>query len=269
MLHIRMIIADIDNTLVPKYGDVQPFTNQMIQAARKQGMLFGLASGRPLFHCIDLCKRWQLSIDFLICNNGCNIYDVKTQKIENADLLKPEWCKEIIDLMSSFDTNLMMYWDNKTYCTKQDDMVQDAGNVYHYDYVVTSDLSVYCKPIEKLMFRIDQNDIDQAEQVIRNHPSPYYKGFRTQPIMLEFCAKTVSKGNALKRYCAHKHIDLQEVCAFGDTENDEDMMRISGLGVCMSNGSASTKAIADALTEKDCQHEGVGSFIRDHLLAPH
>ena len=46
------------------------------------------------------------------------------------------------------------------------------------------------------------------------------------------------------------NIALEDVAAFGDTTNDNDMIAISGTGVCMCNGSDDTKAIADFITEK-------------------
>ena len=48
------------------------------------------------------------------------------------------------------------------------------------------------------------------------------------------------------------HIDLADVWVFGDTSNDNEMIRMAGLGICMENGSEDTKQIADMITEKPC-----------------
>lgn len=266
MSKIKVIVADIDETLVAKYQDVSDYEKRIIESARAEGILFGIASGRPLYHCKDLISNWGLKVDFLICNNGSNLYDFQTRREYDYDFLKPEWCKEIIDLMIPYHPNVMMYWNETNYVSKQDDMVLKAGNKYHYKYKIESDIRVFYKNIEKLMFRLDENMMDEAEAAIKKHPSPYYVGFRTQPIMLEFNAKNVSKGNTLKKYCEMHNIPLSSVCAMGDTENDEDMLKVSGLGVCMSNGSESTKKIANAVTEYDCYHDGCGRFIEDHIL---
>jgi Cof subfamily protein (haloacid dehalogenase superfamily) len=265
-MDVKLIVADIDNTLVKKYGDVSEYTKGIISKARKQGILFGIASGRPLYHCKELINKWKLETDFLICNNGCNVYDYGTNKEYNFDFLKPEWCKEIIELMKPFDANIMIYSEGKNVCSKQDEMVIHAGNVYHYDYLIVNDISYFYRDIEKLMFRLEEDKMAYVEEAIKKHPSKYYKGFRTQPIMLEFCSANVSKGKALNFIGELNNIDVDNMCAFGDTENDEDMIEIAGYGVCMLNGSDSTKKIATYITKEDCAHDGVGHFIEDNIL---
>ena len=265
-MDVKLIVADIDNTLVEKYQDVSEYTKNVIHKAREQGILFGIASGRPLYHCKDLVTKWGLEVDFLICNNGCNVYDYKEDKEYDFDFLKPEWCKEIIDLMKPFDCNVMMYYDQKNICSKADDMVIKAGNKYHYEYVIVDDIKIFYKDIEKLMFRIDEDKMEAAEEAIKQHPSKYYMGFKTQPIMLEFCSVNVSKGKALKFIGKLRNVDVSKMCAFGDTENDEDMIALAGVGVCMKNGSDSTKEIASYITKDDCAHDGVARFIENNII---
>jgi len=58
------------------------------------------------------------------------------------------------------------------------------------------------------------------------------------------------------------------VIAFGDNENDNPLLQISGWGVCLANGSDGTKAIADAVTEYGCLEGGAGHYLVDHYLKP-
>ena len=60
-------------------------------------------------------------------------------------------------------------------------------------------------------------------------------------------------------------IPMEELCTFGDADNDYDMTVAAGIGVVMANGSERTKQAADYLTE-DNQHDGVAAFIEKHLL---
>ena len=43
-----MIAADIDGTLALKGGDLMPKTREMLQELHRQGVLFGVATGRPM-----------------------------------------------------------------------------------------------------------------------------------------------------------------------------------------------------------------------------
>ena len=59
---------------------------------------------------------------------------------------------------------------------------------------------------------------------------------------------------------------MENVAAFGDTTNDNEMLEVSGLGVCMINGSDDTKAVADDITLKSNNEDGVGDYLRTHFL---
>ena len=59
-------------------------------------------------------------------------------------------------------------------------------------------------------------------------------------------------------------IPLDEFIAFGDLDNDIALLEKAGWGVCLLNGSDKTKAVAQAVTEYDVRHDGVGHYLEDH-----
>ena len=58
---------------------------------------------------------------------------------------------------------------------------------------------------------------------------------------------------------------LADCLAFGDADNDYDMLKEAGIGVAMENGSSLTKSAADYIT-LDCDSNGIGAFIDQHVL---
>lgn len=69
--------------------------------------------------------------------------------------------------------------------------------------------------------------------------------------------KAVGVAEYLKRY----GIDRSETMAFGDGENDMDMLSFVGIGVAMGNADASLKAAADYVTES-VDHNGIEQALR-------
>ena len=53
---------------------------------------------------------------------------------------------------------------------------------------------------------------------------------------------------------------------FGDSMNDESLIRMAGHGVAMCNGLEEIKKIANYVTDFDNNHDGVGEFIKEHVL---
>lgn len=69
------------------------------------------------------------------------------------------------------------------------------------------------------------------------------------PYFIEFLRPDVSKGSGLVKLCAHLNIDIQQVVAFGDGNNDQEMLTFAGIGVAMKNATPTAKAAADVVLE--------------------
>ena len=87
-----------------------------------------------------------------------------------------------------------------------------------------------------------------------------YKG------MLDFMPKGCDKGLAVKALADIWGIKPEECVATGDELNDAPMLKAAGLGVAMKNGREELKSIADAVTDADNDHGGVGETIRRYCL---
>ena len=60
-------------------------------------------------------------------------------------------------------------------------------------------------------------------------------------------------------------IELARTAGFGDSNNDEDMLRTVGCGVAMGNAKECVKQVADAITDTN-EEDGVATFIEKHVL---
>ncbi|MBQ2213265.1 MAG: HAD hydrolase family protein, partial [Erysipelotrichaceae bacterium] len=79
---------------------------------------------------------------------------------------------------------------------------------------------------------------------------------QTAPFYLEVCPAAVNKGVGLLAVCGALGIDPAQAIAFGDSQNDTEMMNFAGLSVCMGNGTDDIKAISDYVTGK-CSEDGI------------
>ena len=66
-----------------------------------------------------------------------------------------------------------------------------------------------------------------------------------------------------KKICELNDLDIKDVMAFGDTSNDNDMLKVAGCGVCMINGTDDTKACANAITKQDNDHDGLAIYLEE------
>ena len=60
---VKLIVCDIDNTLVPKHKKPSERSLKCIHEFEKRGILFGLASGRHYDGLKDLANQWGIHVD--------------------------------------------------------------------------------------------------------------------------------------------------------------------------------------------------------------
>lgn len=269
----RLVICDLDNTLVGHGmgSKITERTQAMIRCLHRHGVRFGIASGRPLDELYAYAKVWDLEreISVLVCLNGSELWDGSTRKVFSYYKMKKEWIKEVIDLLAPFDLNPYIYYQGAFLCKRDDSDVEESARRVHKSLIVANDISeLYQEDNAKIMFRVKEDQMEEVERFLEEHPSPYYHGFKTQKTLLEVANRKVSKAYAIEKYCEYHGIALSQVIAFGDTSNDNDMLMAAGTGVSLINGSDDTKAIADDITEHTSDEDGVAIYMEEHYFKP-
>jgi hypothetical protein len=81
------------------------------------------------------------------------------------------------------------------------------------------------------------------------------------PFFVEYLMPNNTKGTAVEALCQHLGISLSEVVAFGDGENDAEMLEAVGKGVAMKNARPKAKACANEVTEFTNDEDGVATHL--------
>ena len=76
------------------------------------------------------------------------------------------------------------------------------------------------------------------------------------PLGHDIISSDGGKKNAMLEIIRRYGIRPEETIAFGDSENDLEMLRTAGIGVAMGNGTPEAKAAADYVTA-DCDEDGL------------
>ncbi len=87
---------------------------------------------------------------------------------------------------------------------------------------------------------------------------------KSDPNFLEFIPEHSTKGTGLAALCRSIGCSIDNAIAFGDAENDLDMIRKAGLGVAMKNGFEIVKENADLVTLTN-EEDGVAVVVEKFL----
>lgn len=66
--------------------------------------------------------------------------------------------------------------------------------------------------------------------------------------LIDLIPNGIGKSSGLRDICAYFGISPEETMAFGDGQNDLDLMEAAGIAVAMENGAENVKALADYVT---------------------
>lgn len=268
--NVKLIIADIDGTLVNEARDMQDITRKVLFDLHRRGVLLGIASGRPLGeHIYEAASEWGITFPFdvWIGMNGGQLQDNVSGQRKDFCCLQPAEIREIIQLMEPMDANPFIYVGEDMLSLYIDRDMTASMKRHNIQCSTVKDISdFWAHETNKILFRLKSAEqMPEVEKYLAAHRSDKYAFFKTQPTMMEFQDARISKSVAMQEFCRDNGIAMNEVMAFGDTTNDNEMLRDAGWGVCLCQGSDDTKACADALTDYSNDEDGMGRYLLDHV----
>lgn len=255
MENVRMLVFDVDGTLVPR-GDnkVVPSALDAINQAKAKGIQILLATGRSYFFVIDNVKQ-SIHPDYYVTVNGSCLIDENEKIIERHDIPKDvakrfaEYCRE-----HHYPVGFKYAEGIGTYAGYMEFVepyigLEHPGRIFIFDDYDMSHLEqenplgiFLVAPTEK------QQEIQAVfpELVIALAYEDAYDIYRVG----------VDKTKTIESVMNKLGISWDQVISFGDGENDIEMLQKAGIGVAMGNASDVVKQHADFIAD-DILSDGV------------
>jgi len=172
--------------------------------------------------------------------------------------------------------SVVAFCEEKIVCEKRDaqtDLVMEYGEA---EPISVPKLSLYEKKPNKMILFWDEETNgskyenfarfrEEAEKMLGN-----YDVDMTVAVdgMLEFLPKGASKGAAVKRACERiLNVEMENVLAIGDAENDLDLLKMAGTSVAVANAKDSVKKVATFTTNATNEEGAVGEAIEKFVFA--
>lgn len=270
-MHYKLILSDIDGTLLNKGKRLLPQTEQTIRDLVASGCLFATASVRT--------KAFtEKSIKSLmdICCGNIYISGALVETFEGAVILDRPFEEDEVSLLMNQCLKLQISFccvsNDNAVATVFQRGVEGPFNSYHGEYEEKSiidacAIKVYCfVAVAKNTKPVVDFAMDKGLDV---EASPSLLDPKTGLEEIFFLKKGVNKGSALRCLASHYGVDLSKTIAIGDDPwVDGPMIEIAGTGVAMRNAPSSLRSSANYTTEKDNNEDGIGSFLRPFFGLP-
>ena len=266
---ITLVATDLDGTLLNNKKQVTPATRAAMKQLKNHGILFGIASGRPVESGQILVKDWGLESDisFLIGMNGGVIYDMRTGQKEQFHLMDGELILEIMDHFKDMDVIFQVMVGNDRYVNKSTEETRAHAKLFGENEILV-DLKEFVKgrKVNKLILYMDPSYMDAVKALDETFSNPKYTSFATANNLYEYVDPAINKGFGIQKICEHFGITPDHVVAFGDASNDKEMIEYVGCGVAMQNASDDIKAVADVVSEYTNEQDALAHFVNDRIL---
>lgn len=269
-MSIKLIAIDIDGTLINSNFQVTPEVHDAIQQAKQQGVKIVLCTGRPIAGVQKLLKELDLfsGEDFVITYNGSLVQNTRTKETISSFSLTYEDYLDIDFLARKLNLHVHTEDEDTIYTANRDISPYTIHEAHLTDMPVKYRTQEEMSPDLSYIKMIIVDEPDLIDAAVPHIPTIYqekYNIVKSAPFFLEFVNKAAHKGSGLKRLADHLQLDVSEVMAIGDNENDLSMIQYAGLGVAMGNAVDSVKQQADAMTLSNDEH-GVAEAIKKYVL---
>ena len=266
---LKLVFVDLDGTFCDSQKNIPERNLRALDLAAEKGVQFVPCTGRNI-NGLPVELSGAACVHYAICGNGASVMDVRTGEalhtiaIDRARIIA--LYQRVRDLPCTIDVfsgdKILLERSRAKYIDEAcgDDLV-------HRDYFYrlrtmwdgTFEEMIDRGPVTKINF-LTSSDEDKATVRAAVDEVGGLGWTYSLPMNTEVQVAGVNKGAAVQWLCAHLGIDVADVAAFGDGENDTEMIRVAGDGVAMGNACADVKAVADHECA-GCDEGGVGLYL--------
>jgi Cof subfamily protein (haloacid dehalogenase superfamily) len=261
----RLMAVDIDGTLLDNNGTLTENTKNTIRRGVDNGLIFTIATGRPIQGVEYLNKMLELDVPF-ITYNGAMVVMGTSKKIIYEQKLSSTDTRSIIELGEKYGVTVMVWKNNGLYVRKLDERVHQYKKISGVEPVVIESMDELVEGgATKALWYDEAEKIEKYQQQVGSFLSVSINYHTSRPYFLEFVDKYASKAIAMEKLGEHFGISHSEMIAVGDGYNDLSMIEYAGLGVAMENAPDAIKEKADFITLSN-EEDGVAHVINKFVL---
>lgn len=295
---VRLVALDLDGTLLNRRSQITPRTRSAVLTASQQGVVVVPATGRALATLPPEVAQLP-GVRYVLTTNGAAVWDLGSEPMSSvysryADaekrqitqpicllqrLFPPQKAREVFGLCQQYEGELTVFSDGRAIKDRESQDLAAARMARHcsteadqpYDgrFTVVPDLAEWMSreahAIEK--FCLFFGSAEKAQAALPAFRQ--LKGVEVvqgSPDNVEVTAQGVDKGEALLALADQLGIPRSETMAVGDSENDRALLEKAGVSAAMANAMPSIQALADYVSQADCDADGVAELFEKLVL---
>jgi len=266
---ISLLAFDLDGTLLNSAHEISPFTLQTIRTLMAKGVRVTISTGRTPAMQQAYIALLGLKGPYM-ASNGALIIDSRDNSLLHSQPISETVLRDLCVYGKENQLHLCLQALETFFITRENPRLKI---VQEYDRVaakfgmppvplreLTADYSNYDNsPTYKVLLYVPEEDkhrrlVSYLDQV------PHLVYTFSEPNLFEVTPRGTDKGAGIRRIADFHGIPLEEVCSFGDYDNDIPIFALAGVSVAMGNASPRLKARAMYITDTN-DDDGIGKAL--------
>jgi len=264
---IRLLLADVDGTLVTNEKELTPRAIEAVHALDAHGVLFAITSGRPPRGMSMLVGPLSIETPIAAFNGGLMVQPDMTvieQRLIPEPLVEP-----ILSLLEAHGLVTWIYRGAQWYVRdpKGPHVDREAATVGFQPTVTETYDNLHDQVVKIVGVSDDRDAMNGATDAAREQFGDQVTAAQSQPYYLDVTHPQANKGEVAKYLSGRFGIPPAEIATIGDMPNDVLMFAHSGLSIAMGNASAEVQRAARRVTTTN-QDEGFANAVERFILPP-
>ena len=267
----KLIALDLDDTLLTKELKITPITVKALRDAAAKGIYIVPCSGRAENGILQFVRTLEVAGTkegrYVIALNGSEIFDLHTRTTIYSRKVPFDVLEFVYDEALKRGLPCQVYNSTTTFANVDNEFTHIDAKLCKLNMEIVPEFREFLKPGHtKMLVPGDEKVIAEFCAFLKRELDGRAVIFTSKPYFLEVMPPNCGKGEAIEWLANHLGIDNSKTMAFGDSMNDESMIRMTGYSVAMCNGLEYIQDIAKFVTRKSNEEDGIGDFINSFVL---
>ena len=228
---IKMVVTDMDGTLLNSNHEVSDWFFTLFDALRKRDVLFVAASGRQYLSIIEKLHLIKDDIIVIAENGG---FAIQNGKELVSSPLPHQTKNEVISILHRIANIHPVLCGKDSAYILGNSLFEKKLQEYYSNYKILDNLSDFDGEILKIAIY----HFESSEKYIYPKVSFLEKDLQVKisgANWVDISSKNAHKGFALKKVMEQNHIKPEELLVFGDYNNDLEMLALTANSFAMAN----------------------------------
>lgn len=235
-----------------------------IAAARAAGIRVVIATGRMFRSALPYAQAAGID-EPVVCYQGAAVVDPSTGVFLRHEPIPVELARDAVAAVQAHGFTLNAYVDDELYVGEITPEAHRYASFQHIPIHDVGDLLAWLdKPPTKLVTIGASDELDGLKGELKQAFDDVLHISKSLPIFLELSRKGVTKGSGLAFAAGQAGFSLEHTVAFGDGQNDVELLEVAGYAVAVSDADESLLSLADFVCPP-AEEEGVAQVIEAML----